>query len=699
MALISEIRQRSWILIVLIGLAMLGFIFMDMFGGNRSILSGRGMEVGTVDGDDIDQREFERSYNALYATGGGDAYEQRQQLWNYMVEDRLIRAEARELGLVVPEDELTDLISGTELSPVIQQRFRDAQTGQVNRENLNSFRDAEANGTINDPTVVDPARKDFWFFQKTEVNKQRLQDKLASLVAKAMYVPDWQAKEIAKNQETRVDLAFVKVPYDSIPDASVTLADADYDAFMKEEGSRFIRKEPGRGLAYVSFAVAATPADSTKLVSDLNDLKTKWATATKDSTFVQRNKGTFPATYVPTEQLPAALVGVEVGTIVGPFIDNGKYTLSKVVDRMTVPDSVRARHILLPAQASSRSLADSLINLIKTGTNTFEELAQQFSTDPGSSSLGGDLGYSNVGRMVPEFNDLIFYSAKDGELNKVVTQFGLHIVEVTGRKVGKGTTGTRIASLSKAIEPSAETQKTIRQRAAQFAQSNRSVAALREAVAKDASLTLVEGIVVGANDYAIGQLPSSNSSRDIVKYAFDPREGEVAPLVYAYKAPEAFYDGQYIVAATTGEVAAGVPTWSTVKSIIEPEVRQRKKAALVASAGASDLGSVASRYGVSVDTASAVNFGSAFVPQLGPEGEVLAKAFSTPTQQVSAPIAGSTGVFVIKPLVRTEPGESTADLQNVRRSTMAQISSGVRSRLGYAMRESAEISDNRQRFY
>ena len=129
MALIGEIRSRGWILVVLIGLAMAGFIFMDMFSGERSILSGRGMEIGEVNGEAIDQREFERAYGALYTGAAGDANQQRAQLFNFMVEDELVRAEAREAGFMVPAEERADLTYGTTLSPIIQQRFRDQQTG------------------------------------------------------------------------------------------------------------------------------------------------------------------------------------------------------------------------------------------------------------------------------------------------------------------------------------------------------------------------------------------------------------------------------------------------------------------------------------------------------------------------------------------------------------------------------------------
>ena len=698
MALIGEIRQRSWILIVLIGFAMLGFIFMDMFSGDRSILSGRGVSVGAVDGESIDQRDFERAYSALYTGSSGDAFQQREQLFNYMVEDRIVREEAREAGVAVPDDEIGDLLTGTRLSPIIQQRFRDPQTGQINRETLNSYRDAENNGTIADANVVDPSRAKFWFFQKTEVYKQRLQDKLASLVAKAMYTPDWMAEELGKGQNTRVDMAFVKVPYESIPDADVKLEDADFETFVKTDGARLKRKEEGRGVAYVAFSVAPTAGDTAKIVGELSKDKAEWASAKSDTLFIGRKRGAFPGTYLTDEQLNDTVKNAPVGTIVGPYFDNGTYAITKVVDRMTVPDSVRARHILLPAVATSRSLADSLIQLIDAGTNTFAELAQQFSTDPGSAAKGGDLGFAGPGQMVPEFNDLIFYRAKEGELNKVVTQFGLHIVEVTGKKFTKNQSGTRIATIAKNIEPSAETQKAVRQKAARFAQTNRSIDAVRKAAEADPELEFVEGVLVGPNDYSIGDLGPGTSSREIVKYAFNPRDGEVSPLVYAYKAPGAFYDGQYVVAANTGDVKAGVPDWKSIRNLIEPEVRNRKKAAMVAQAGSS-LSAIASRYNVELDTARAVNFGASFVPQLGSEPKVLAKAFSMPTNKVSEPIAGNSGVFVIEPLLRTAPESTGANVAGVRQGQSAQITSSVRNRLGFALREASEVEDSRQKYY
>ncbi len=703
MALIGEIRRRSWLLIVLIGLAMAGFIFMDMFSGERSIFSAQRTAIGEVAGETIDQRQFERAYSALYSSSQGDVFQQRQGLWNFMVEDKLVRKEAREIGMQVPSEELEDLQYGTELSPIIQQRFRDQQTQQVNREILNSYKTAELDGSIGDPTKVDPTRRDFWFFQKTEINKQRLQDKMAALVGKSMYTPDWMAEEIAKGQNTRVDFAYAKVDYTAIPDASVSLEDADYQAFMAAEGHNYRRETEGRSIAYVAFDVEPSNADSIAIRSRLSEKKDLWNSATNDSTYVVvQNRGTFLPTYFNTDALPAAAQNAAVGSIVGPYLDGTAYSITKVVDRMTIPDSVESRHILLPASTQeeyikSQSLADSLVALVEAGTNSFDELARQFSTGP-TSTKGGDLGYVAPGAMVGPFNDLIFFQAKKGELKQVVTQFGLHVVEVTGQKYINNNQGTRIATISENIEPSTETQNARYEEAARFAQTNRTVEALRAAAEANPNLEFVDGNIAGETDYIVGSLGSSNASRDMIKFAFKSSTGEVSPNVYSFKANGAFYDGKYVVAAQTGEIAAGIPSWSSAKSLIKPAVMNMKKAAMMAAAG-SDLNSIANRYGVELDTARAVNFGSAFIPGVGSEPKVLAETFSLPTNTTSGVIAGNSAAFMIKPLVRTEPGDVSAQAMNIRNTQNAQSANNARQRFGISLREAGEVSDDRGRFY
>ena len=701
MALIGEIRKRSWLLIVLIGIAMAGFVFMDMFSGPRGF-GGGSTDIGEVDGAAIDQRRFEQAYGALYTNSAGDVYQQRDQLWNHLVEESLVNREAEAVGLRVPAEEREDLLYGTDLSPIIQARFRDPQTRQVNREGLNSFRDAERNGILDDPTQVDPARARFWRFQKTEVDKQRLQDKLATLVAKSMYTPDWMAEELAKGQNTRVDLAYVKVPYELLPDDAVDPTDADYEAYLAEEGAALRRDEPARVLSVASFPVEATAADSAALRAGLAEVAERWRSAPDDTLFVTQQRGEFPAAYVASDQLPDAVAAAAVGEVVGPYLDGDRYAVAKVVDRKAIPDSVRSRHILLAAStqeelARSIALADSLEALLADGEATFDALARQFSTGP-TSTEGGDLGYVAPGAMVGPFNDLIFYRAEPGEVERVMTQFGLHLVEVTGRKYGDDDApATRVATVGEDIEPSSQTQKDVYAVAAEFAQRNRTAEAFRAAAAERDDVALADDVLVGPNDYVLGELGSGSAARDVVKWAFKSEAGEVSPNVYAFKAPGRFYDGSYAVAAVTGELEPGVPAGAAARALVEEAVVRRAKAALVGEVGG--IEAVAERYGVTADTARAVNFNSAFVPGLGGEPAAIARAFSLPEGETSEAIAGQSGVLLVRPLVRTEPGDVSANVANVRRGQDGRVQANVRNRFGLALRESADVEDERSRFY
>ena len=94
-----------------------------------------------------------------------------------------------------------------------------------------------------------------------------------------------------------------------------------------------------------------------------------------------------------------------------------------------VQEQVKARHILV----DNRSAAEDILDRIEEG-ESFADLAQEYSLDPGSAQRGGDLGYFYEGQMVPEFNEAAFSMAVNSTPQIVETQFGFHVIEVTGKK-------------------------------------------------------------------------------------------------------------------------------------------------------------------------------------------------------------------------------------------------------------------------
>lgn len=89
----------------------------------------------------------------------------------------------------------------------------------------------------------------------------------------------------------------------------------------------------------------------------------------------------------------------------------------------------QARHILV----ADRVKAQEIFDLIKAGGN-FEELAKANSSDQGSAAKGGDLGWFEQDRMVPEFGNAVFSANKGDLLGPIQSSFGFHVIEVLDRR-------------------------------------------------------------------------------------------------------------------------------------------------------------------------------------------------------------------------------------------------------------------------
>ena len=711
MALIGQIRNNSWILIVMIGLGLGGFIIMDMTSGQQSIFGSGQTIMGSVDGENVDWNNFYRTEQVLYSGATGDVFSRRNSLWNYYVEEKLVQNEAEEIGLGVSKTELMDLQFGQNPSQIIRQRFSSpTNPGQVDREQLNYIKGLIENGGIDEAIQTNQLNASFvpyWAHQEKEIIKDRLQNKITSLVQKAMYTPTWMAEMGHADQNLRVDFAYVKVPFDEIDNSEVTLTDGDYSNYLKANQTRFYQDEESRKIEYVSFNVGPTGEDSTNLQNQVADLVSEFAAAEDDSLFVETNYGSIDAAYVKKAQLSPSiadtLFSMPVGSVYGPYLDAGAYRAVKLIDRKVIPDSVRSRHILQPAtdplslQASITRI-DSLKNLIEAGTHTFDSLATAFGTD-GTASKGGDLGYAAPGGMVKQFNDLIFFEAEEGKLYTVITQFGVHLVEVTGKKFINNEEGVKVAYLSQVIVPSEETQNSIYEDVLEFVGQNRTLDGLVESVNANPNLSLETAPAFQKNDFQVGTLGSNNTSRSLVRWAFGADKGEVSPEIYTYQDPVENFNNKYVVAALTGIQKAGNPSVDNVKDQIEQLVINEKKGELILSKIKDmDMNTIASTYSSSIDTASNVNFIQGFIQNLGNEPKVLATAFNLGENEVSAPVVGETGVFVVR-MVRKPILATATNIPQLRQSISSQSRARVPVSLLQAVRKNADISDNRFRFY
>ncbi|MFQ5448745.1 MAG: peptidylprolyl isomerase, partial [Saprospiraceae bacterium] len=530
MALISKIRRQKWLLVGSMAVALFLFIAMLMFDNpNQSLFGGSATTIGDIEGRKLDYKEFSATHDMLYRNSGGDSFSERTFLWNFFVDEAIVKKEASIIGLGVSKEELLDLQFGADnsrLSPIITSRYQNPNTRQVDRQQLDQLKNIITNNQIDQLIQNGQLVPDFryrWAHQEKEIIKDRLQTKMANMVSKGMYTPSWMAEMISNDQNLRVDFRYVQVPFDEIENSEVTLEDADFKAYFDEHKNQFKQDEETRKLEYVIFNVEPTPEDSAVIRDNIANLVADFEATKNDSLFVENNYGSIDVVYYKKEALSTAIADttfqMPIGSVYGPYLDGAAYKAVKLLDKKVIPDSVKARHILRTANDQASLVAalktiDSLKTLIESGVATFDSLAANFSQDPSNANKGGDLGFFPQGRMVKEFNDVCFFKAEPGELNAVITQFGVHLIEVTDRKFSPTREeSVKVAYISQEIVPSQGTQDDIRELALQMQENSPTIEDLRKA-ADEKGMDIETSPWLKVNDYASGSLGAGQGSRE-----------------------------------------------------------------------------------------------------------------------------------------------------------------------------------------
>jgi peptidyl-prolyl cis-trans isomerase D len=703
MAIISDIRKRSGIIIGLIALALAGFLLMDMTSGNQSLFGGNDFTVGKVAGQKIDWKEFLQTEEILYQGSTADVYSRRAYLWSYFIEKAIIEKEAKTLGLSVSIPELKELEFGSNLSPVISSRFVNQATGQVDRENLNRIQEQIASNTM------EAQLRPYWATQEKEIIKDRLQSKLSNMVSKAMYSPKWLADEDFKENNATFNFKFALVPYTAIPDGEAEVKDSDIDAYIKENAGQFKQTYETRKVDYIAFNVVPTAADSAVIMKELDDLIAPFIAAENDTTFLEANMGEMDGTYKKkadiTGDFAESLFGIQNGDVLGPYVEGGFYKITKVLDRKMIPDSVRSRHILLPAANADEAMAaqvrlDSIKAEIMGGRATFEAMAMQFSQD-GSASSGGDLGYIGLNGMVKNFNDMIFYKAEMNTLNTVFTEFGVHLVQVTDRKYTTKETGISLATIAREIAPSDATQNEVYEKAFDLASKYKTIADLKEGVKEIQGLIIATSEPLKENDYLIAAISPTTEVREIVRWAYaDDREaGDLSGEVYAISNKDAFYTSKYVIAGLNSISPKGLPSAKDKRQELEAIVRNRVKAKLITEKiQGKTAAEVATMYNTQLQPVQEGSFNNTNLGDIGEEPAVVATAMGLGSGKTSKPIRGNAGVFVVTEVTANAVNEMMDD-NMFRNSTQSFARRNYENNFMIKLTEKYDVKDKRYKFF
>ena len=713
MAFIGELRKHAGVAVGFVAISMGAFVLGgDLLSGNSQLFADD-RSVGEIAGvkisyDDFSARMKEQESNFRTNRGTSPTEEDQaqiqEQVWNQFIYDIAFNEQVEELGISVSDDELEDMVQGDNIHPQVAQSFRD-ESGKFDKNRLIQY--LQLIGMEYNPETMPMPQEDFfnmkfqWLKFEENLPLTRRIEKYNNLLSKSTYITKLEATNKFNGDNEKVTAKFLYVPYISIIDSTVEITDADLKSYLSENGSKYEQKEATRSLEYVVFPVKASSEDSLLAKEDLDVIKRDFEESTDDSLFARAKADNFiEPKYSSLGNLSPVIQDVypnlEEGMVFGPYLEGNSYKMHKIssVKQDEFP-SARASHILFKAASDSDedlavALADckKVLREIKAGAD-FAEMAAIHGTD-GTKTRGGDLGWFKEGAMVPEFNDAVMAASSEGVLsNPVKTNFGYHIIKVTGVKTYAN---YKVTTVDREIIAGEETRDIAYRKADVFMADNQTEEAFNAAIEEDPTLVKNNAEAVKKNDR---MLRGAGNARRTIQWAFNKETsvGDVSEVVE-------LEDG-YVVALLTGETTEGVPSIDDVRDLITPKVRNKKKAEqIIQKLGAGSLEEMKNSYGAdaSIMDANSITLGTPSIPGVGYDPEMSGYFHSTKVDQTSEPIAGETGVVVIQVTEKT-PAEAKEDLSSEKSILLNQYSGRTAGYSFEAIKTSADIEDNRVRYY
>ena len=696
MAVLSNIRQRSALMIAVIAFALFAFIIGDLF--NSGGFSSTSKDVGSINGKDISFEDFRIKVGNVEKSGQGiTSTAAANRVWDQEVSVALLTSEFDKLGLRVGEKHIMEVLKADQ---------------NIGKNPM----------FLNAAGMFDVAKfKEYFKSNPTQAQYLQEREKDAELNAKfqiyntliksSLFTTESEGKLKYEMEANKVNFAYVGGLYSTIKDSDVKVTDAEITDYMKKNEKKF-KADESREVEYVLIADKASKEDEAEVKTKMerllsgsvvynqatakNDTLAGFKSAKNTIEFVNSNSDVpYDSTYIAKKDLPAVdadkLFNLAPGEVYGPYVFGKYYALSKSLGKKSGVNA-KASHILIsyegaqvPNQKEKRTKeeakakAESILAQVQANPDSFMMLAFS-SSDDSSAQQGGDLGYFGQNQMVKPFNDFVFNNGI-GKVGLVETPFGFHIIKITDKQ-----DGIRLATIALKIEASEATSDKMFTQATKFEME----AADKDfgKVAKEMGLKVEAPVTVQAMDENFGPL---GNQRSIVRWAFEDNT-----KVGAVKRFEVANLG-HVIATVKNIDDSGLVPMSQARAYVEPILKNKKKAELIkAKMSGSSLEAIAKSVGSTVQQATDVTMQNPVLAGVGQEPKVVGTAFALAANKLSAPIEGNTGVYVVK-----NSSVVKAPALKDHAAYVAQLkaqAAGDVNRVLPALKDNAEIEDNRKQF-
>lgn len=687
MAVLSKIRQRTGLLIVVIGFCLLAFLVGDAF--QSGTFDSGSNDIGSVNGTDIQTQEFLQKVSMSEKQGQGVSNTQAiNNTWEQEVRSIILSEEFEKLGLQIGDEQFINIVK---LNPNLAQnpQFLN-EAGQFDE---NKFKESLK-------TLKNSPNQEQWLqwtsFEES-LEKYTLEQMYNTMIKAGVYTTKAEGKMAYKLENDKADFDYVMVPFSSINDDQVKVTDAEIIDFMKKSPKKY-KSDNTASVDFVVFENKPSKEDEKTMASKIAELRTKFDSVsnTNIGKFVDANSDIkFDSTYLAKKDLPLEhqeqLFNLPTGGVYGPYVFNDAQCISKMIGKKANA-SAKASHILIayagaPQSQATRTkeeaqaLANTLLAQAKANPDGFAMLAMANSDDPGSKSNGGEYDNITPGQMVPKFNDFVFNNGV-GSIGVVETDFGFHVIKVTGKY-----DAVLLGTVVQKIQPSDVTVDATYSKASQFesdAIDNKDF----DALAKKEGLEVTNAPSLKAIDEFV---PGLGAQREMVRWAFN--KSTDVNSVKRFETSQGF-----IIAKLKSKNETGLLPIDAAKQAVEPILKNKKKADLIKKkmSGAT-LDAVAKASGASVIPALGVSLKTPVIANVGNEPKVVGKAFNLAAGKTSEVIEGNTGMFVIQSKSVTKAADLPSYATYIGQETAQNQGYSV-SKAYTALKEKATIKDNRGSF-
>ncbi len=668
MATLQKIRNHGVALLVIVGLAMLAFILGDFLNSGSSFFNRSRENVGRIAGHDVHYTEYEAAKEQLtevykIETGRSDFDEElssqiRNQVWQMMLMDYSLRAEGKKIGMDVTADELSELCIGEHPHELIAGRraFFD-ETGSFNRDYLVRFlASLEQDAETPEQAANLKQAKNYWMYWEHAVRLTCMQEKYTNLLQSLIKANSIDAKYAFNARQESVSAEYVMQPFYAVADSLVKVSNSDIKKLYAQHKKEY-KQTPNRAIAYVAFDIKPSEQDFADTKKLMEDLQEEFKTTDDVALVVNTNSDImydgrdYSETTIPEQYKDFAFAkGAKAGDVTELRFADDTYSMARLMQvGYSLPDSV-----CLKAIASQEGQEDT------------------------------ELGWFTADKLNKNIAEPAF-AGKRGTRFTVAQGLGEQTFEIVD--ISAATPKAKVAILERNVTPSSKTYSVIYNNAKQFIVNNPTEDAFRAAAAEQ-GLAVHPQFNLNKNTEKVADL---KASRAIVRWAFDAKEGQVSDVFEC--------GNQFVVAVLTEANDGEYRSLDAVRSELTVEATNNKKAEYIKKqlAGITSLQEAAEILGKPVQTAENVTLASFRFGNAGNEPAVIGTALALAEGELSEPIQGRTGVFVLKAGAKTI-AEGELDVETEKQQLVSRVAYMIPYQAIALIQEQADVEDNRANF-